>query len=231
MRPADLALYRAPPLWRWLVERWWSIEHAFERARASDKMQDDTRLRIFFVLSLFAAGFLTLAIGATKTALFPNIDRNGYAAGPAGARADLVDRNGQLLAVDLPHFGVYLDPREIWDTNETRRVLPGALPGLTRDRLEHAIRSGKREYLVGGLTPAEKDKVRDLGLPGVSFEPESRRVYPLGVTGAHIVGIADKGGAGVSGAELALDDAVRANAGKTAVPLSIDLRVQSALQD
>ena len=38
--------------------------------------------------------------------------------------ADLVDRNGQLLAADLLHYGLYLDPREIWDAGETRRALP-----------------------------------------------------------------------------------------------------------
>ena len=37
------------PLGRWIL----GMEHAFERARASEKAVDDTRLRIFFVLALF----------------------------------------------------------------------------------------------------------------------------------------------------------------------------------
>ena len=70
MRPADLALYRFPPAWRWVTGLIWRVEHAFERAKAEGRAQDDTKLRLFFVLALFAAGFLTLAAGATRSALF-----------------------------------------------------------------------------------------------------------------------------------------------------------------
>src|ERR1700722_8397355 len=107
MRPSELSLYRFPPAGRWLIERVWKVEHAFERAKAEGRAEDDTRLRIFFVLALFAAGFLTLAAGATRCALFPDFGRGGYLAGTPEARADLTDRNGQLLAVDLTHYGVY----------------------------------------------------------------------------------------------------------------------------
>jgi cell division protein FtsI (penicillin-binding protein 3) len=231
MRPSDLSLYRVPPAWRWLIERIWRVEHAFERAKAEGRAEDDTRLRIFFVLALFAAGFLTLAAGAVKSALFADLDRGGVAGGDAAMRADLTDRNGQLLAVDLPHYGVYYDPKENWNPEEVRRALSVALPQLSPERLDKALRADKRQYLLGGLTPEEKDKIDDLGLPGVEFEPESKRVYLLGPTAGHVIGFVDRGGAGLAGAELALDDIVRSDAGRSPVPLSIDLRVQTALQD
>ena len=41
---------------RWLMERIWGLEHAFERARASGRAEDDTRLRIFVILAFFALG-------------------------------------------------------------------------------------------------------------------------------------------------------------------------------
>ncbi|MDR3508071.1 MAG: penicillin-binding protein 2 [Caulobacteraceae bacterium] len=231
MRPVDLALYRFPPALRWVVGRIWMVERAFERAKAEGRAADDTRLRIFFVLAMFAAGFLTLAVYATKAALFPSVDRAGAYAAVAGARADLVDRDGQLLAVDLPHFGLYFNPRENWDIDEVRRKLPTVLPQLQPARLEKALSSTHREYLIGGLTPDEKAKVDDLGLPGISFEDEVHRVYPLGTTAGHLVGFVDRGGAGLAGAELALDDTLKTNAGRGPVPLSIDLRVQAAMQD
>jgi cell division protein FtsI (penicillin-binding protein 3) len=230
MRHSDLAIYRMPPAWRWVAERIWRIEHAFERSKAAGRAEDDTRLRIFFILAMFAAGFLTLAVGATRSALFPNADHGASAAIP-GARADLVDRNGQLLAVDLPHFGLYYDPRQNWNPAEVRRVLAAQLPQLSAQRLDHALAADKRQYLLGGLTPDEKTRIDNLGLPGLSFEPESKRVYPLGPTAGHLIGFVDRGGAGLSGAEFALDKQVRAEAGRGPVPLSIDLRVQAALQD
>ena len=221
------------PISRWLLERVWGLEHAFERARASGKAEDDTRLRIFFVLALFAIGFAVLAVGATRAALFSDAAGAGDGAAPVGAaRADLVDRNGRLLAADLLHYGLYIDPREIWEPAETRRSLIAALPTLDPQRLDRALRGGRRIFVAGALTPQERNRVHDLGLPGVSFEPEERRVYPLGTTAAHLIGFSDSGGEGLAGVEAAFNDDIRAAAARgTAAPLSIDLRVQGALED
>ncbi|KQW72194.1 penicillin-binding protein [Phenylobacterium sp. Root77] len=219
--------------WRWLKARVWGLEHAFERAKAAGKAEDDTRIRIFFVLALFSAAFALLAIGATRAALFSDAGRSGGYAGPVGAsRADLVDRNGAMLAADLLHYGIYVDPREIWDADETRRALRSALPNLNRQRLEKVLASERRGFVAAGLTPEVRARIHALGLPGVTFEPEERRVYPLGTTAAHLIGFADTGGVGLAGAERALNDTIRGGAAsKTAVPLSIDLRVQAALED
>ena len=221
------------PGWRWLKARLWGLEHAFERAKAAGRAEDDTRIRILFILALFGAGFLTLAAGATRMALFPDDGRNPGADSALGAaRADLVDRNGAMLAADLLHYGLYVDPREIWDPSETRRALTTALPGLPASRIDRALKAKRRTFLIGALTPAARSQIHDLGLPGVSFEPEQKRVYPLGETAAHLIGFSDTGGQGLAGAERGLNDVVRRTAGQhQSVPLSIDLRVQAALDD
>ncbi len=221
------------PGWRWLKAKVWGLEHAFERAKAAGKAEDDTRIRIFFVLALFSASFAVLAVGATRAAMFSNVGHGAGWVGPVGAaRADLTDRNGAMLAADLLHYGLYVDPREIWDANETRRALASALPNVSRARLEKALKGERRGFVAGGLTPEERARVNALGLPGVSFEGEERRVYPLGHTAAHLIGYADTGGVGLAGAERALNDTLRGgHAANGAVALSIDLRVQAALED
>jgi cell division protein FtsI (penicillin-binding protein 3) len=241
MSPIDFHNYDEPyggpygglaQLWRWLNARMWSVERAFERAKTSGRAVDDTRLRIFFILAIFALAFVTLGLRATRAALFAPVGGAEHAAAGVGAaRADLVDRDGRLLAVDLPHYGLYVDPREIWDTNETRRKLLSSFPKLPRERLERALHSGRREYLAGGLTPQEMQVIHDLGLPGVSFEEESRRVYPLGPTAEHLIGFTDAGGRGLAGAEKALDAQIRDPSSDGPVQLAMDLRVQAALQD
>jgi len=224
---SDLTWRREP--FGFLTQAMWALERAFKRGRAADQAERDTRLRIFFLLALFATGFLFLAAAATRCALFAKPEVNGYTPPVGVARADLVDRNGQLLAVDLTHYGVYVDPREIWDTAESQRVLTRALPGLQAERLDKALRSDRREYLIGGLTPDQKAKLQDMGLPGVSFEEEEKRVYPLGSTAAHMIGFSDTSGTGLSGAELGLDHVIKEDHGPVA--LSMDLRVQAALDD
>ena len=121
-----------------------------------------------------------------------------------------------MLAVDLPHYGVYYDPKQNWDADEARRVLTAALPQLSPARLDHALNADKRQYLVGGLTPEEKDKVDDLGLSGVSFEPEAKRVYLLGPTAGHLIGFVDRGGAGLSGTPGVDEPCVQAGLDKVA---------------
>jgi cell division protein FtsI (penicillin-binding protein 3) len=227
--PVD-APYRQLPVWYWLVERVWRVERALASAKAR-RTDQDTPIRIFFVMVVFAAAFATLAVGAATRALSNADERASYYSG-AVERADLTDRNGAILAVDLTHFAAYLDPREIWDIEETRRTLAAALPEVPANRLERALRSKRRAYLVGDLTPEKKERLHDLGLPGLTFEEEDHRVYPLGASASHLVGTVDKGGQGLSGAELALDDLIREEGRRgRPVALSIDNRVQAALED
>ena len=231
MSPVDFVRDQSTPFWRWLGARVWKVEHAFEHARAQRREQDAS-YRIFFVLMLFATAFAMLAAGAMTKALWPQSREEASAPLPDNARAQLVDRNGLLLATDLLHYGAYLDPHEVWDAAEAKRVLMAAIPGLEAQRLDRAFASGRRVYVVGGLTPEEKEKLHDLGLPGLSFEEEDRRVYPLGSTAAHLIGFSDTGGKGLAGAERGLDKAVHQDGPDGApVALSIDLRVQSALDE
>jgi cell division protein FtsI (penicillin-binding protein 3) len=214
------------------IGRWWWLDRAFERARASGRAEDDTRLRVFFVMALFSFAFVTLGVVATRAALFSGLDVNGSGREEPDARADLVDRDGRLLAIDLTHFGLYITPREVADPAATRAALLAADPGLSAAHLDAALTGPHKEYYVaGGLTPEERDRIHDLALPGVSFAEEAARDYPLGVTGVHVIGFAGKDGRGLAGSEKAFDTEIRDDAGKDAFPLSIDLRVQGALQD
>lgn len=232
MRRVDMIQPSLPSL-RWFAERVWSVEHAFERVKAAGRVEEDTRIRIFFAMAAFTFAFGLLAVGATSAALFSGAGtRGGWSAAAVASRADLVDRNGRLLATNLVHYGLYIEPNEIWDAAETRRALLAAVPELNVARLQKALNGDRRVFVSGGLTPAQKEAIHALGLPGVSFEQEDRRVYPLGSTAAHLIGFSDTGGRGLSGAERALDDEIR-EAGMAGRPvmLSIDLRVQGALEN
>ena len=224
---------RIAPGWRWIAELIWRLEHAFERARADARPEEDTRVRIFLIMSAFAAVFVCLALGATYAALLADRGRFGGTANPGAlVRADLVDRNGALLATNITHYGLYIDPAEVWDRGAAARQIKRALPRVSWSRLNKVLNGERRLIVMPGLTPAEKAAVHALALGGLTFEPEDRRVYPLGTSAEHLIGDADTGGQGVSGAELAFNADIRAagQAGQD-YPLSIDIRVQGVLEN
>ena len=231
--PGSTGPRRLSPSWRWLAERVWWIEHAFERARADARPEEDTRVRIFLILAVFSCVFVCLALGASYAALLA--PRGAITAGPhinALVRADLVDREGRLLATNITHYGLYIDPAEVWDRPAALNAIRQALPRVPAKRLREVLNGDRRLIVLNGLTPAERSAVHALALGGLSFEPEDRRAYPLGTSAAHMIGQADTGGQGISGAELAFNDEIRA-AGAQGQPfqLSIDLRVQGVLEN
>ncbi|WP_369796661.1 peptidoglycan D,D-transpeptidase FtsI family protein [Brevundimonas sp. Leaf363] len=231
--PHDGAMRRRAPSARWLMELVWRLEHGFERARANARPEEDTRVRIFVLLVVFSLVFAALAIGAAHAALFAPKRGIGGGANPAAvSRADLVDRNGRLLASNITHYGLYIDPAEIWDRELAFDQIRQALPRVSRNKLRRALFGSSRIIVEDGLTPNERTAVHDLALGGVSFEPEDRRVYPLSPSSLFVVGRADAGGAGLSGAEKSFDADIRA-AGQEGqdFALSIDLRVQGVLEN
>ncbi|WP_309630111.1 penicillin-binding protein 2 [Brevundimonas sp.] len=211
----------------------WFVEHAFERARADARPEEDTRVRIFLIRAVFMVVFAALVLGAAHAALLaPRVGHGASVVAGALQRADLTDRNGALLATNITHYGLYIDPSEVWDRDAAFRQIRRALPDISATRLRRVLDGDRRLIAQPGLTPAERQAVHALALGGVSFEPEDRRVYPLNSSAAHVIGTADSGGQGVSGAELAFNDAIRdAGARGEDFALSIDLRVQGVLEN
>lgn len=218
----------------WIAGRLLSLEHAFERSGADGRAENDTRVRIVMLTALFAVLFAILAAGAARAALFSGradaSDRSQ--AGVRVERADLVDRNGRLLASNLLHHDLSVDPTEVWDAEALSAGLKAALPRLSERRLAEVLASGERGFVLGGLTPEERARVQALQMGGLYFDPTDQRVYPLGRQAAHLIGYATPTGEeGLAGAERAFDAEIRSLGEQgQAFALSIDLRIQAALE-
>lgn len=145
-------------------------------------------------------------------------------------RADIVDRNGALLATSLFTQSLYANPHLITDAKDVARRLAEVLPGLNVAETEARLGSDKSfVWLKRNLTPRETFLVNNLGVPGLDFQREERRVYPEGRLTAHVVGFTDLDGRGVSGAEASFDDMLHGH--KQSIALSIDARMQHIMRE
>ena len=91
------------------------------------------------------------------------------------------------------------------------------------------------------MTPVEQKAVFSLGLPGVGFLPEYKRVYPNGRIGAHVLGATNIDNVGIAGFEkyidsLGISDLTGAgfqvtHANLKPIRLSLDLRATHALRE
>src|SRR5262245_48561175 len=122
-------------------------------------------------------------------------------------RADIVDRNGVLLATSLATASLYANPKLVLDPDDASKTLARLLPGVQEAELRKNLGSERSFIWVRrNLTPHQQYEVNRLGLPGFFFRREERRVYPQsGITG-HTVGFTDVDNRGLSGAEQSMDE-------------------------
>jgi cell division protein FtsI (penicillin-binding protein 3) len=184
--------------------------------------------RIVIGAVLCIAAFALVGIRLVHVTLLKS-PGSGHAVAVAAARADLTDRNDELLARDLPVKDLYARPHVFWDKAEAAHDLALAT-GADEHRLLAGFNNAKHPYVLitRQITPDTEAKVMHLGLPGLEFEASGKRYYPDGRNAAQVVGVTDPDNNGVSGLELGLQNQIHAAAGGK-VATSIDMRVQYIL--
>ena len=146
------------------------------------------------------------------------------------ARAQITDRNGEILAISLPTAGLYANPREMMDTDDAAAKLKRIIPRLDLDVVRARLASEKQfVYLARNISPREQLEVNNLGIPGIYFQGTERRRYPQGRVAAHAIGNVDVDAHGVAGVERAFDARLRDD--PAPLRLSLDVRVQGVVRD
>ncbi|MEO0485904.1 MAG: penicillin-binding protein 2 [Pseudomonadota bacterium] len=205
-----------------------------------DKARDMAEGRLLVLALVFLTGFVM--IGARMTTLAVSEPSEPRAAASAsrivGQRADIVDREGRVLATNFDTHSLYAHPRDLIDPAGSVAALLGIFPDLDGDQLLKDL-TGKRKFVwvKRRISPEQKQAVHDIGDPGLLFGPREMRLYPNGPLAAHILGGASYGKEGVHSAEVIgvagvekhFDDWLRDPANDGApLALSIDLSVQAA---
>ena len=159
----------------------------------------------------------------------------------ATARPDILDRNGQILATDVKAPSLFAEPRKLIDVDEAEELLTAVLPDLDGNEVRERL-SSKRGFvwLKREISAKQQQDIHRLGIPGVGFLTENKRVYPNGPVVSHQIGHVNIDNQGIAGIEKWLDGqglAALHMAGlatdqmQRPVQLALDLRVQFALRD
>ena len=206
---------------------------------------DKSRQRLIWVGLIFLGLYGAIATRLVHYARNPEttqVLRRAAGESIAAARPDIVDRNGVVLATDIKMMSVYAEPRRIVDKDEAVELITAIFPEIKpRDLREKLINRRGFVWIKREVTPKQQEEVYRLGLPGIGFMAEHKRVYPNGPAAAHVLGAVNVDNVGIAGMEKYIDSlglADLSGAGFSVqaddlqpVRLSIDLAVQHALRD
>jgi len=202
------------------------------------------RARIGLAILVFALGYATIAAKLVMFAATPDghgVRRAIVQDAVATARPDILDRNGEILATDVRTPSLFAEPQRIIDVDEAAELLTAVITDIDARELRDRLASKRRfVWLKREITPQQREQIHRLGIPGIGFLPENKRVYPNGAEVSHVIGHVNIDNQGIAGIEKWLDTHGLADlhlAGlatdrlQRPVELSIDLRVQHALRD
>ena len=202
------------------------------------------RARLGLAMLGFAAIYCVIAGKLVFFALVPDSHperHTGTGDAVATARPDIVDRNGEVLATDVKRPSLFAEPRRVIDVDEASELLTAVMPDLDTTELRQRL-GGRRGFawLKREITPKQQEEVHRLGIPGIGFVTENKRIYPDGPEASHVLGYVNVDNQGVAGIENWLDGQGLADLHRAGfasdrqqepVELALDIRVQHALRD
>mgnify|MGYP001231039558 CR=1 FL=1 len=201
------------------------------------------RARLKMVMGAFCLVFCAITIQLAHLAFTSDsgVQKGRGSDAIASARPDIVDRNRDIIALDVKSPSLFAEPRRLIDPDEALEGLLKVLPDLNVHEARTRLNSGKGfAWLKREITPAQQRAIHRLGIPGIGFLKENRRIYPDGAILSHVLGQVNVDNQGISGLEKYIDGRGLAElhlAGfatdlqQEPVQLSIDMRVQHAVRD
>ena len=157
------------------------------------------------------------------------------------SRHDIVDRNGNILATNIPVNSLYAHPNKLLDAKFAAESLSLIFPEMKAEEVLRLFeKNPKFVFLKGSISEVEKNQILELGEPGLKFGDRELRLYPNGPLLAHVLGRTqikemsskDVRLEGVSGLEKMFDDTLKKyDFEQKPLKLSIDLATQSILED
>ncbi len=158
------------------------------------------------LLSLRLADLQVLRHGALKTRAAGEFERVSEEAAP---RAEILDRQGRVLARSVPTWSCFADKAMIKDPVAFAAKLAPLL-ALPARELEVRVRAANHfAWLKTGMTAEQSTALQASRADGVGLVSVQQRVYPNGDLARGVLGLVGAEGKGLAGAELSLDRKLR----------------------
>jgi cell division protein FtsI (penicillin-binding protein 3) len=147
------------------------------------------------------------------------------------SRQDIIDRNGVVLATNLPIVSVSADPQDILHPQETAQAIHRILPHIKAAEMVKKLIKPKCRFVWvdRNITPKQQQALNKAGIVGLTFHKETKRFYPHGRLTSHIVGFTDVDNHGLAGIEKTCEPLLQNPL--SPLCLSMDVRVQSLLHE
>ena len=162
---------------------------------------------IFMLILIIRLGFIQLREGPFLKNL---ADEEHFRGVPVAAkRGNIVDCNGNILAMSVSAETVYAVPAEVRKSGRQEEIAAELAAILNMDKAEVLGRITKRtalEYVKKKVAPEAAAKIRELNLPGIGVVEDNVRFYPNGTLAAHVLGFTGIDSQGLEGIEYSRDE-------------------------
>jgi len=124
-------------------------------------------------------------------------------------RGIIYDRNGVELAASVAAHSLYADPQLIASPKYVANRLAPKL-GMSSQKIYKKLKDKKRRFvwLARRLDIRKRNEIENLGLSGISFVEESRRIFPNEQLLSHVLGFVGGEGQGLEGIEAKFEDSL-----------------------
>ncbi|MNK61134.1 Penicillin-binding protein 2 [compost metagenome] len=145
-------------------------------------------------------------------------------------RGEIVDREGQELAVSVNSFSVYAQPSEFQEPPGEIAVKLAPVLGLPVPELQRKLSGSHWRWISRQFDEASiAENVRKLKISGIGVLREKKRVYPKDSLAANLIGFVGIDNQGLAGIEHDFEDVLRGDSEK--LYIQVDARGRELLRE
>ena len=207
----------------------------FQHGFMANRTNALARKRLWVVHTVFLCVFVVF-VGRTLQLGIQGTDKSRLASADgewAVQRADIIDRNGDILAKNLASGHIILRNRAVRDKERdaVAQTIHQALPYEYSLSDAIALVNSDRHFirLKKYASDAQREIIQSARLEGLEIEKIQTRKYPKRRLFSHVVGFVGEDGVGLEGAERVYDKYLREN--KDPLQLSVDSRIQAVFYE